>query len=71
MIIKQNENESRRRIENFYSLNRSKLERFILDMNLIVILVIATSLYIFFSLPYNILHMTNFIKSNSTLFSDV
>ena len=73
MIIKQNESESRRRVEKFYSLNRSKFEKYILDINLVLILLIATGLYIFFSLPHKLLHFNNnnYINLNSTSYSEI
>lgn len=54
MITRQNETESRRRVENFYSLNRTKFEKYILNINLCLILLIATCLYVFFSVPHGL-----------------
>jgi hypothetical protein len=54
MLKKQTENESRRRVNNFYSLNRTKFERYVLNINLCIILMIATGLYVFFSVPHKL-----------------
>jgi hypothetical protein len=61
----QKNHESRRRIENFYSLNQTKSERLILNVNLIIILSIAIGLFIFFSIPPQ-LHIFKNIKVNNT-----
>jgi hypothetical protein len=43
--------ESLRRVENFYSLHQTKAERYILNVNLVIIILIAVGLYLFFSIP--------------------
>ncbi len=67
-IKKQSEIESKRRIENFYSLNQTKFEKYILNLNLIFILTIAVSLYVFFSIPPQ-LHIFKHINLNTTIFN--
>jgi len=47
----QTQNESKRRVDNFYSLNQSRKEKIILYFNLVLICLIAIGLYIFFSIP--------------------
>ncbi len=47
----QTKKESKRRVENFYSLNQSRKEKIILYFNLVLICLIAIGLYIFFSIP--------------------
>ena len=47
----QKQSETKRRVENFYSLNQTKSSKIILNINLIIILSIAIGLYIFFSIP--------------------
>ena len=56
MLKKQTETESRRRVDNFYSLNRTKFEACFLNMNLCIILLIAIGLYVFFSVPHQLFH---------------
>lgn len=48
---KQAKQESMRRVQTFYSLNQSKLERYVLNINLVIIIVIAIGLYTFYSIP--------------------
>ena len=62
---KQKEIESQRRIESFQSLNQSKFERYILNTNLVVILVVAVALYVFFSIPPEF-HIFSHVKLNRT-----
>ena len=50
-IDKQNEDESKRRAETFFSLNQTKFERYVLNINLIIILSVAVGLFVFFSVP--------------------
>ena len=47
----QQKNEARRRVESFRSLNQTKCQRYILNTNLVLILVISVALYVFFSIP--------------------
>lgn len=64
----QKQNETKRRIENFYSLNQSKFEKIILNFNLVLILIIAVSLYVFFSIPPQLHIFKNVrLSSNQTL----
>ena len=67
-IQKQNQIESKRRVDNFYSLNQSKFERDILIINLVFILCIAIGLYFFFSIPpqYHIFKHINLKQFNTT-----
>ena len=57
--------ESQRRIENFYSLNQGKLEKYILNVNLVIIICISTGMYLFFSIPPE-LHIFSDINLNSS-----
>jgi len=43
--------ESNRRKETFFSLSQTRFEHYILNINLVVILVVAVVFYIFFSIP--------------------
>lgn len=57
-------NESKRRVENFYSLNQTKFQKNILNFNLAIIVIISVSLYVFFSIPpetylFNNVHLFN------------
>lgn len=61
----QKENESKRRIESFNSLNQPKFELYILNGNLILILIIAIGLFIFFSIPPQY-HIFKHIHFNQT-----
>lgn len=65
ILNEQNESESRRRVANFYSLNRTKFEKYFLNLNLCLILMIATFLYVFFSVP-SFQHLFITIQLNST-----
>lgn len=47
----QQKDEAKRRIESFRSLNQTPREKFILNFNLVLILVISVGLYVFFSVP--------------------
>ena len=67
-LQKQNEIESQRRIENFYSLNQTKFEKYILNLNLLFILSIAIGLYVFFSIPPE-LHIFKNINLNTTIYN--
>ncbi len=68
-LQKQNEIESKRRIENFYSLNQTKFEKYVLNLNLLFILTIAVCLYVFFSIPPQ-LHIFSHINLNSTIYNE-
>jgi hypothetical protein len=57
--------ESIRRVENFYSLNQSKLEKYALNVNLVLIILIAVGLYAFFSIPPE-LHMFRGLINNAS-----
>lgn len=61
----QKQSEAKRRIENFYSLNQSKKSKLILNVNLILIILIAIGLYIFFSIPPQY-HIFKNLNKNST-----
>lgn len=61
----QNSKEKQRRIESFESLNQTKFERFILNINLCIILTVAVALYVFFSIPPE-WHIFSHIKLNRT-----
>lgn len=50
-ISTQQSDESKRRIESFNSINQTKTERYILNFNLLIITMVAISLFIFFSIP--------------------
>lgn len=50
-INTQKSDESKRRIESFNSINQTKFERFILNINLLIIILVAISLFVFFSIP--------------------
>ncbi len=63
---KQNEIECQRRVENFQSLNQTKFEKWILNVNLVIILAVAVALYVFFSIPPEY-HIFSHIKLNQTL----
>lgn len=65
----QKHSEAKRRIENFYSLNQSKKSKIVLNINLVLIFLIAIGLYIFFSIPPQY-HIFKHLKANSTLFVD-
>lgn len=65
----QKQSEAKRRIENFYSLKQSKKSKICLNINLILIVLIAIGLYIFFSIPPQY-HLFQHLKANSTLFID-
>ena len=65
MLQKQTENESKRRVNNFYSLNRTKFERYLLNINLCIILMTATGLYVFFSVPHK-LYQFEYVALNAT-----
>jgi hypothetical protein len=58
--------EKNRRLESFRSLNQPRFERSILNKNLIVIILVAVSFYIFFSIPPE-KHIFRHIKLNQTL----
>ena len=62
----QNQNEIKRRIEGFHSLKQTNFELFTLNFNLIIILFISISLFIFFSIPPQ-LHIFKHIHLNNTL----
>jgi hypothetical protein len=64
----QKHNESRRRVENFYSLNQSKRDRTILNLNLIFILTISVCLYLFFSIPPELHVLRNVHEDSSRYF---
>jgi hypothetical protein len=49
--LQQTKKESKRRVENFYSLNQSRKEKIVLYFNLVLICLIAIGLYVFFSIP--------------------
>ena len=55
--------ELKKRLESFNSLNQKKMEKYILNVNLIIILTIATGLFIFFSIPPQ-LHIFKHINLN-------
>ena len=65
--------EEKRRIESFESLNQTKFERFVLNINLILILSISVGLFIFFSIPpqkhiFKHIHLNEtFLINNMTL----
>lgn len=67
-IKEEKECESKRRFESFYSLNQTRFERTILNINLVIILLVAISLYIFFSVPVEY-HIFKHVKLNRTSFS--
>ena len=50
-LEKQNELDSQRRVEGFYSLNQTKFQTFVLNMNLVIIVSIASGFLTFFSIP--------------------
>lgn len=64
----QQKDEAKRRLENFHSITQTKFEKWILNLNLALILLIAISLYVFFSIPpeYTILKPTFAAHFNST-----
>lgn len=47
----QQRDEAKRRFESFRSLNQTRREKFILNFNLVLILLISIGLYVFFSVP--------------------
>lgn len=55
--------ELKKRLESFNSLNQKKVEKYILNANLAIILLIATGLFIFFSIPPQ-LHIFKHIDLN-------
>jgi uncharacterized pyridoxal phosphate-containing UPF0001 family protein len=64
-LSKQKHKEAKRRYEIFHSLLQSKFERYILNVNLVIIISIAVVLYIFFSIPLKY-HIFKHISLNST-----
>ncbi|CAF0765506.1 unnamed protein product [Brachionus calyciflorus] len=65
-FLMQKKIESKRRVENFYSLNQAKKSKILLNVNLVIILLIASGLYIFFSIPPQY-HIFKDLKLNTTL----
>lgn len=61
----QKASESKRRMESFFSLDQTLFEKIILNLNLVIILVIAVALYIFFSVPPQY-HIFSHIQLNRT-----
>ncbi len=66
-VSKQHQIECQRRVENFQSLNQTKFEKCILTVNLVIILIVAVVLYVFFSIPPEY-HIFSHIKLNQTIF---
>ena len=64
-LLKQKRDETKRRIENFYSLNQTKSQTFILNINLVIIILTAIGLYVFFSIPPQY-HIFKHINLNNT-----
>lgn len=65
-IETQRANETKRRFESFYSLNQTKFEFCILNINLVLILSFAIVLFVFFSIPPQY-HIFKHINLNHTL----
>lgn len=61
----QTASESRQRMKNFFSLEQTRSEKLILNFNLIIILIVAVGLYVFFSIPPQY-HIFSHIKLNRT-----
>lgn len=61
-------NERKRRVDNFLSINQTKFEKRILNINLIIILAISTAMYIFFSIPPQ-KHIFSHLNLNNSMVS--
>lgn len=47
----QRQNEHKRRVESFNSLDQTKFEKTVLNSNLVLIIIISIGLFLFFSIP--------------------